>query len=107
MPYTDYSGGAILLNEADFIKCNGYSNSYQGWGAEDDDFKNRIAKAGLKLKHINNCIFHSLPHTRQLNKHFYRQNVRKLKAGTSDGLHNIQYKSMVTEMPFYTLLKVS
>lgn len=107
MPYPDYCGGVILLNEADFIKCNGFSNSYQGWGAEDDDFRNRLTKAGLQVQHIPNCIFHSLPHIRKLNNHLYRQNVSKLKAGTSDGLHNIQYKSMVTEMPFYTLLKVS
>lgn len=107
MPYPDYCGGVILLNEADFIKANGFSNSYHGWGAEDDDFRNRLTKAGLEVKHIPNCIFQSLPHKRTLNNHLYRQNVVKLKAGTSDGLHNIQYKSIVTEMPNYTILKVS
>ena len=107
MPYPDYCGGVILLNEADLIKTNGFSNSFQGWGTEDDDFKNRMAKAELEVKHIPNCVFQSLPHKRQLNQHQYRQNVGKLKAGTSDGLHNLKYKVMVNVNEEYTLLKVS
>ena len=37
-PYQDYIGGIALVNAETFLKMNGFSNMYFGWGAEDDDF---------------------------------------------------------------------
>ena len=39
-PY--YFGGVLLVNKEDFLRVNGFSNQYWGWGAEDDDLKKRF-----------------------------------------------------------------
>ena len=33
----------------DFVKVNGFSNRFWGWGGEDDDIRRRIRRAKLKL----------------------------------------------------------
>lgn len=34
-------GGVTLIDKQSFIKVNGYSNEYWGWGVEDEDFATR------------------------------------------------------------------
>lgn len=34
-------GGVTLIDKESFIKVNGYSNEYWGWGVEDEDFATR------------------------------------------------------------------
>jgi len=47
-----FVGMAYALYKEDYIRINGYDEEYQGWGYEDDDFGNRLYKAGLKSKPI-------------------------------------------------------
>ena len=37
------------MSSKDFVKVNGFSNRFWGWGAEDDDIRRRIYKEGLQL----------------------------------------------------------
>ena len=37
VPYTTYTGGVISASRADWIKINGMSNRFVGWGGEDDE----------------------------------------------------------------------
>nr|KAG5702405.1 hypothetical protein BaRGS_027492 [Batillaria attramentaria] len=37
----NYAGGVIAMNRENYNRINGYSNSYWGWGNEDDDFSAR------------------------------------------------------------------
>lgn len=39
--YYNYAGGVIAMNPENFIRLNGFSNSYWGWGNEDDDLSAR------------------------------------------------------------------
>nr|KAG5702403.1 hypothetical protein BaRGS_027490 [Batillaria attramentaria] len=39
--FYNYAGGVIAMNRENFNRINGYSNSYWGWGNEDDDFSAR------------------------------------------------------------------
>ncbi|CAK5127012.1 unnamed protein product [Meloidogyne enterolobii] len=45
--YKSYIGGVLLITLNDFIKINGMSNNFWGWGLEDDEFFQRLREAGL------------------------------------------------------------
>ncbi len=40
--YRTTVGGVLLINNDDFVACNGWSNHYLGWGQEDDDMAARL-----------------------------------------------------------------
>jgi len=47
-------GGVTMLKPEQYIKANGYSNLYWGWGKEDDDMAFRIKQSGqLASKPVN------------------------------------------------------
>jgi len=48
--FDDYFGGVTLFPSRDFIKVDGYSNKYWGWGYEDDDLLQRCIAKGIELK---------------------------------------------------------
>ena len=47
-------GGVTLFTKEMFIKCNGFSNLYIGWGREDSDFvrRNVITRVPNKMIHL-------------------------------------------------------
>jgi len=45
----DYFGGVTLFSVKDFLKTNGYSNRYMGWGFEDNDLLERCKEVQLPL----------------------------------------------------------
>ena len=45
--FDKYFGGVTLFPVKDFIKINGYSNKYWGWGYEDDDLLLRCIKKNV------------------------------------------------------------
>ena len=47
--FDDYFGGVTLFPVKDFIKIDGYSNKYWGWGYEDDDLLFRCKEKLLSL----------------------------------------------------------
>eukprot|EP01027_Heterolobosea_sp_BB2_P024247 GEZU01036491.1.p1 GENE.GEZU01036491.1~~GEZU01036491.1.p1 ORF type:complete len:298 (+),score=38.95 GEZU01036491.1:3-896(+) len=55
LPYKNFVGGGIAFNKDDFLKINGASNRYWGWGGEDDDIYLRIRLAGLELARLPGC----------------------------------------------------
>lgn len=40
--YHKLAGGVLSMNVEHYIKINGYSNMYWGWGGEDDDMAIRL-----------------------------------------------------------------
>jgi len=59
-------GGVILFNKEDYLKVNGYSNEFNGWGKEDDDLYARCEIENLiPYKHPFGR-FYSVPHEHRL-----------------------------------------
>ena len=42
MLYTTYFGGVSGMTREQYEAINGFSNSFFGWGGEDDDLYNRL-----------------------------------------------------------------
>ena len=42
VPYATYTGGVVSASRADWIKINGMSNRFVGWGGEDDELYSRF-----------------------------------------------------------------
>lgn len=51
--FDEYFGGVTMFTTLDFLKINGYSNDYWGWGFEDDDLLYRCKLNELQLNTID------------------------------------------------------
>ncbi len=51
-------GGIILCNFEDYIKINGFSNMYCGWGYEDNDLQRRVSSKNLNINRNFFCERH-------------------------------------------------
>lgn len=65
LPYRSLCGGAIALQSLQYRAINGFSNSFSGWGGEDDDFCSRLEARGLSITRFSPDIgvYHMLSHT--------------------------------------------
>ncbi|XP_075707340.1 beta-1,4-galactosyltransferase 1-like [Rhinoderma darwinii] len=50
LPYETIFGGVVAFTKEQFLKINGFSNRFWGWGGEDDELYNRIVAAGMKIE---------------------------------------------------------
>ena len=76
LPYNGYFGGVTLFDKHSFIKINGYSNDYWGWGAEDDDVMFRCIAKGIRPERKIGR-YSSLSHERVITQDLYNENLRK------------------------------
>lgn len=115
--YPRYLGGVVLFPVQDFIKINGFSNEYWGWGAEDDDLRLRCDVMGVKVQRKQGR-FQSLPHPRiphkdrpkqspgyiknlkRLNR-FIKSGNKQLEILKNDGLNNIDFFYRIKEIVKY------
>lgn len=95
MPFPEYFGGVTLFNEKDFLTCNGFSNEFWGYGAEDMEMRENVLKHGLKID-SRDGVFNSLHHKRPVDKQLHRKNVELYKQGRGkeDGLKFCKYEVM-------------
>ena len=99
LPYDGYFGGVTLFDKESFVKINGYSNEYWGWGAEDDDVLLRCSIMGIPTFR-KDCEYLSLSHERKIDSVPYWTNVNKLRSFQSnptadsimsDGITTLKY----------------
>ena len=100
MPYHECFGGVVMFTKDDFIKVNGYSNKYFGWGCEDDDMFARCVKQNLKISRKGGRYL-SLHHKRLENTEWYGKNAKRLddmriygQNYLTDGLNSLEYKNI-------------
>ena len=87
-------GGVNYFNKEDFIKINGYSNEFWGWGGEDNDLLLRTISKGFplhrRLGKYNNLLHERAPkHTPE-----YKKNVERITTPYDydlEGLNTLEY----------------
>ncbi|XP_055869006.1 beta-N-acetyl-D-glucosaminide beta-1,4-N-acetylglucosaminyl-transferase-like [Biomphalaria glabrata] len=112
--YSGYFGGVVGFSREQFLKVNGNSNLYIGWGGEDDDL----------LKRLYNKKYTILRHPTTLSRYFMLKHTRDkgneanplrmailngaLKRQDIEGLNTVKYKVInITLDPLYTWINVS
>jgi hypothetical protein len=99
LPYQGYFGGVTIFDRGSFIKVNGYSNSYWGWGAEDDDILFRCLASGIRPVRRDGR-YESLPHdkapddnSRNFKKYAeFKKSDAPLERMREDGLSTLDYE---------------
>jgi len=59
--YSNTPGCVVAMPVDDFVRINGYSNDYWGWGYEDTDLLQRCQRGGLTIERRDGT-FVALPH---------------------------------------------
>ncbi len=93
VPYDWLCGGVMIFDKNDFVRINGYSNEYWGWGAEDDDLYFRLTRTGYRVEHRQGR-YTSLPHASAVSPPLFANNKRRLHSRydyASDGLSSVRY----------------
>ncbi|KJE89963.1 hypothetical protein CAOG_001356 [Capsaspora owczarzaki ATCC 30864] len=114
-PYPKYAGGVVLTTYEDYAKVDGFSNTFSGWGSEDDDYFYRLRVNGLLRdpEAMNRAapgqgVFFSLPekfHTTRDMENFRtgERRITQLERGDTsslqnDGLSTLKYSVAHNEM---------
>uniref|UniRef100_A0A8D8LMX3 Beta-1,4-N-acetylgalactosaminyltransferase n=1 Tax=Cacopsylla melanoneura TaxID=428564 RepID=A0A8D8LMX3_9HEMI len=95
LPYASLFGGVCALSKEHFVKVNGFSNEYWGWGGEDDDMSMRLKLAGLQIIRYPPDIakYTMLKHRKEkANPQRYEKLYSGHKRYKKDGLNSSQYK---------------
>ncbi|KAL1497182.1 hypothetical protein ABEB36_008181 [Hypothenemus hampei] len=104
LPYLTLFGGAIAILSDQFKDVNGMSNSFYGWGGEDDDFYQR-----LKIHHLLPCRFDPnlskytmLVHRKQPKNSNRFKNLKNSLENSYDGLKTLSRKYSVFSEDLFT-----
>nr|XP_022315993.1 beta-1,4-galactosyltransferase 4-like isoform X2 [Crassostrea virginica] len=94
MLYTSYFGGVSGMTREQYEAINGFSNSFFGWGGEDDDLYNRVIWSKMSVYRIINDAgkYTSLQHKQAVGN---SKRFEVLKTGKErmwkDGLNTLKY----------------
>jgi predicted glycosyltransferase involved in capsule biosynthesis len=118
--YKNYFGGVILFPNNLFLKINGFSNVYWGWGCEDDDLYLRCYSFRVKTQK-KPCKYYTLQHKKNFELISYKKNYstlifqyklpkdQKLKSFSSNGISNINNyidSLFIKNQDIYTIVKI-
>jgi len=110
LPYDGLFGGVSAMRVDHFIKVNGFSNLFWGWGGEDDDMANRIRFHKLLISRYPPSIarYTMLTHKKaRPNPNRFRVLRNGDKRSKKDGLSNLKYKRLDLQLrPLYTHILV-
>lgn len=109
LPYSTYVGGVLAVTTEQYLKLNGFSNLFFGWGGEDDDFYHRMKASDMTFKRPPEHIgtFLALPHTKDASNpaNPYRQallkqsKLRKNMDGVNSALYHrkaVEFRALYT-----------
>ncbi|NXS96918.1 B4GT4 galactosyltransferase, partial [Jacana jacana] len=111
--YKGYFGGVTALTRDQFSKVNGFSNSYWGWGGEDDDLRIRVQIHNMKVVRPSaevgryTMIFHKRDRGNEVNRDRMKLLRQVSKTWNTDGLNSCSYKLLSVEHnPLYINITV-
>lgn len=91
----EYMGGVTAFTREQFKTINGYSNSYFGWGGEDDDVYGRCKKKFGKVDRLEPSLGRYFANChREEKKNAERQKLLSTmdKRMDIDGLNSVKYQ---------------
>ncbi|XP_062309881.1 beta-1,4-galactosyltransferase 4 [Osmerus eperlanus] len=103
--YKGYFGGVTAMTKEQFYRVNGFSNTYWGWGGEDDDLRIRVELQKMKIvrPHADiaryTMVFHKRDNGNEINKDRMRLLGRTPQVWKKDGLNTCSYKMLKVERP--------
>lgn len=115
LPYDELFGGVTAFSKSHFVRVNGFSNQYYGWGGEDDDMYYRVKAQKLAFTRFPSTVArytmikHDHDRGNPMNhrrlKLLYHKNRESIY--TSDGLNSIRYKVRRYEArPLYSWMEL-
>lgn len=111
--YKGYFGGVTALTKDQFFRVNGFSNTYWGWGGEDDDLRIRVELQKMKIVRPPadvaryTMVFHKRDSGNEINKDRMKLLGRTPQVWKKDGLNSCSYKTLSIErMPLYVNVTV-
>nr|XP_034313783.1 beta-1,4-galactosyltransferase 1-like [Crassostrea gigas] len=90
-------GGVSALTREQYEAINGFSNSFFGWGGEDDDFYNRVMWSKMSIYRTINDVgrYSSLEHKPAVANPQRHEIVSKGKERMwKDGLNTLKYETL-------------
>ncbi|XP_032407935.1 beta-1,4-galactosyltransferase 2-like [Xiphophorus hellerii] len=106
-------GGVSLLTKEQFSKVNGFSNTFWGWGGEDDDLYNRITVRGMSITRPDAGIakYKMIKHGRDLHNEVNPENAVKTQKTAenieTDGLNSLNFTvNEILKDVLFTLISV-
>uniref|UniRef100_A0A674PJ91 Galactosyltransferase C-terminal domain-containing protein n=1 Tax=Takifugu rubripes TaxID=31033 RepID=A0A674PJ91_TAKRU len=113
LPYNTIFGGVSSFSKQQFLTVNGYSNTYWGWGGEDDDMYKRIIFHGMSINRPDHMTgkYKMIKHQRDKNNEVNPKNPDKLfhtrETMDKDGINTLNYtvKEIVKDR-LYTFINV-
>ncbi|XP_061877990.1 beta-1,4-galactosyltransferase 1-like [Entelurus aequoreus] len=113
LPYNTYFGGVSSLSKEQYLKVNGFSNTFWGWGGEDDDIYNRIIFKGMSISRPDMVIgqYKMIIHDRDLHNEANELNSVKvnqtLQTMDHDGFKSLKYTVVgVEKKKLYSFIAV-
>ncbi|CAG9763369.1 unnamed protein product [Ceutorhynchus assimilis] len=110
LPYPAIFGGVSAISTEHFKLLNGFSNSFWGWGGEDDDMSNRIRHHHLYISRYPIAIarYTMLRHRKDSpNPHRFNVLKKGQKLFDRDGLNSLTYEVLMEkETLLYTWILV-
>ncbi|XP_055514469.1 beta-1,4-galactosyltransferase 2-like isoform X2 [Leucoraja erinacea] len=113
LPYKGYFGGVVAFSKDQYLKINGFSNNYWGWGTEDDDTYMRVTLNGMIVDRPDNkigrtkMIRHERDKGNEVNEKNYVVYNRMKFTRHRDGYKSLQYSVIKLEKrPLFTKITV-
>ena len=109
--YPGYCGGITAMSRDSVKQIHGFSNTFYGWGGEDDDLYNRLTAHNMSIERYpgNIARFKMLKHDSVEENPNLKEMMEKSEGEKllKEGLDTIKYKlKNITKLPLYTRIQV-